>query len=220
VQGKVERNKRDYRHALHLALLTILVAASFILLSVSLYADSAAERRLSLVALALVLTLCSTTLLTYAIVSQQVYRRLQRESGLVPGHLVQSDLMGQAPMLTDPATGLNGRPDFLLQTSEGLVPVEVKTSRTPPHPYASHRLQVACYLRLLEVAGQRPAYGMLRYPEGVFRIEWDAALRADLDATLERLRAAQAAGRADRDHEHPGRCRGCARRSLCDQRLA
>jgi hypothetical protein len=31
---------------------------------------------------------------------------------------------------------------------------------------------------------------------------------------------AKAAGKADRDHEQPGRCRGCARRDACEQRLA
>ena len=99
-------------------------------------------------------------------------------------------------------------------------PVEVKTGHTPPKPYPNHVLQVSCYLRLLEANGRTPPYGLVNYPEGVFRIAWGEPQKADLRATLDRIEAARKAGKADRDHEQPGRCRGCARRSACEQRLA
>ena len=103
---------------------------------------------------------------------------------------------------------------------DGLIPVEVKSGRTPDKPYEGHVLQVAAYLRLLEVdQGKPPAYGLITYPEGTFRVEWDDDVRGYLRATIAKIHDAVAAGGADRDHEHVGRCLGCARRDECEQKL-
>jgi len=101
------------------------------------------------------------------------------------------------------------------------VPVLVKSGKAPREPYESHRLQLACLLRLAEVRdGQRPNYGLIAYKDGLFAVAWDGTLEARLRETLARMEAARAASKADRDHEDPRRCRGCARRGACEQRLA
>jgi CRISPR-associated exonuclease Cas4 len=173
----------------------------------------------ALTVVAIVLGLGSSGLLTLALFARRDYLRARTASGIVPGRLIATDLAGTAPLLNDPEWGLTGRPDYILQTKDGQVPVEVKTGHTPKHAYRSHRLQVACYLRLLESTGKKPEYGMVSYPDGVFRVAWDDALRQDLRTTLDRMQAAKKEGRADRDHDQAARCRGCARREACTQKL-
>ncbi|MEA3189457.1 MAG: CRISPR-associated exonuclease Cas4 [Thermoplasmata archaeon] len=216
-----QREERDFRAGLAWSLRISLVGLSILLvvLAVALLENSLVS--LLALAVALLVLLASSALLTVALASQVRARRIQRAAHLVPGQVLQDDLGAQAPLLEDPTWGISGRPDYLLQTRSGTVPVEVKTGRTPDAPYRSHALQLACYLRLVEAtSGRAPEYGFLSYPGGTFRVEWDDALREDLRQTVERLAVARASGVADRDHDQPGRCRGCARRAACDQRLA
>ncbi|MEK6985026.1 MAG: Dna2/Cas4 domain-containing protein [Candidatus Thermoplasmatota archaeon] len=219
-QTAVEREKRDYRYALRWAFRILGVAASATFLTLELLYLRAVEQHVILLSTAIVATAASGALLVIAFLAQIRYRREQRASGLVPGRLLASDLAEQTPLLSDVVRGLSGRPDYILQTREGPTPVEVKSGRTPDHPYRSHTLQLACYLRLLDANGQAPQYGLLQYPDGIFRVDWTPQLKADLDATLAQMQAATLAGRADRDHEQAGRCRGCARRAACEQKLA
>ncbi len=220
-QGLIEGEKREYRSAIAWASRGLMVAASVTFLTVELLYLNATTYHLLFLTTALVLVAGSGALLVIGLIAQADYRRRQQEAGVVPGRLLASDLTQHTPMLQDTAWDLTGRPDYILQTNGGPTPVEVKSGHTPEHPHHSHVLQLGCYLRLVEVGqGRRPAYGMLQYPDGVFRVDWTPALEADLKTTLERMRAAEAAGKADRDHEQAGRCRGCARRTACDQRLA
>src|SRR5207244_12368460 len=56
------------------------------------------------------------------------------------------------------------RSSDLVATRQGLVPVELKPTRTDSEPQESHLLQVLAYCLLLEDAeGKPPPYGLLRY---------------------------------------------------------
>ncbi|MHB8634719.1 MAG: CRISPR-associated protein Cas4 [Thermoplasmatota archaeon] len=216
-----ESDREENRDGLLLSLLFVSLAASLTLLVLVLYATSGFNggRQVTLAIMALVLVSASSALWTLGILAE---RRLRRRGPgrLAPGRLLSSDLAGQAPLFSDPVSGLTGRPDYILATQQGTVPVEVKTGHTPERPHRSHVLQLASYLHLVEVReGKPPPYGLIQYPEGFFRVDWDLPLRQDLASTLDRMGAAEAAGRADRDHEQPGRCRGCSRRLACDQKL-
>src|SRR5947209_1308098 len=66
----------------------------------------------------------------------------------IRGEVVYSDTgAGHQPAkaLYAPRYGLTGKPDYLLRTRQGLVPVEVKPERTDPEPQESHLLQVLAY---------------------------------------------------------------------------
>jgi CRISPR-associated exonuclease Cas4 len=220
-QSVVEAEKKEYRRAIAWAFRGLGLAASATFLTLEVLFLRASNYHWIFLTIALVLVAGSGGLLVLGLTARDDYKRHQREAGLVPGRLLATDLAQQGAILTDPAWGLSGRPDYVLQTHGGATPIEVKSGHTPPHPHHSHALQLASYLRLLEVAnGKRPEYGILQYPDGVFRVDWTPALEADLKATLERMRQAETAGKADRDHEQAGRCRGCARRDACDQKLA
>ncbi|MGB1586960.1 MAG: CRISPR-associated protein Cas4 [Thermoplasmatota archaeon] len=218
-QQGVEARKRDYRDGMRWSFRILLVAMSVTFLGLELVYLRAEKLHWVFFATALVLVGSSTSLLVIALDAQRRYRNQQKESGLVPGKVVDSDLAGAGRLLHDPEWDLTGRPDYILETPHGSVPVEVKSRSAPDRPFDSHRFQVATYLRLLEANGQVPEYGLLNYKDGVFRIGWDDETRADLRIVVDRLHAAEQSGHADRDHEHPARCAGCARRDACDQRL-
>jgi CRISPR-associated exonuclease Cas4 len=219
-QQDVEAGKRDYRQGLNWSFRFLGVAASATFLTLEVLYLRASPYHILFLTMALVLVSASTGLLVIALDAQRRVGTAEASGELVPGTLLDSDLSGGGRTLRDPAWDLSGTPDYLLDTPGGPVPVEVKTGHTPNRPYANHVLQLSCYLRLLEANGTPPPYGLVNYPDGVFRVAWDDAHKADLKAVLARMAEAKATGKADRDHEQAGRCKGCARRDACDQRLA
>jgi CRISPR-associated exonuclease Cas4 len=219
-QAAVEGEKKEYRRALAWFFRIVGLACSGTVLTLEVVYLRSFEHILILVTATSILVAGAAALFVLSILNERYYKRGQADARLVPGKLVASDLAGQGELLHDPEWGLQGRPDYVLETKSGFVPVEVKASKTPASPHANHRLQLACYLRLIEAkTGKPPEYGLLNYPEGVFRVAWDDRLRGELRRTLDRIGAARTAGKADRDHNHVGRCLGCARRDACDQRL-
>lgn len=219
-QRKTERNKRDMRQGLVWSFRFLLVAGSMTFLTLELVFLRASPYHIMFLTMALVLVSASTGTMVIALDAQRKVKSAESGGRLVPGQLLDSDLEGSGKLLSDPSWDLTGTPDYLLDTPNGPVPVEVKTGHTPNRPYPNHVLQVSCYMRLLEANGRTPPYGMINYPDGVFRVAWGPAQQADLRTVLDRMAAAKAAGRADRDHEQAGRCKGCARRDACEQRLA
>jgi CRISPR-associated exonuclease Cas4 len=220
-QAGVEGRKREVRRAFSWSFRGILLASSATGATLAYVYRDELQHNLIFLTLGLVLTSAAAALLVLGILDERAYRSAQAEHGIVPGDLVETGLTGSGQPMVDKEWDVSGRPDYVVQGSRGIIPVEVKTGRTPKEPFPSHRLQLGCYLRLVEVTtGKAPEYGLLTYPEGNFRVDWNDALRAELKGTLDRMAQAKASGRADRDHDQPGRCRGCARREACDQRLA
>ena len=221
VQKQIEGEKRESRRAWDWFFRLVAFACSATVLTLEVVYLRSFNHIVLLVTITGVLVAGASAMLLLGLINDRRSRHRQSTSSLVPGKLAASDLSGEGPILHDPVWDLHGRPDYVLETGSGFVPVEVKASRTPQRPHANHRLQLASYLRLLEIkTGTPPEYGLLNYPEGVFRVAWDEALRSELKGTLDRIAAARASGMADRDHQHVGRCVGCARRDACDQKLA
>lgn len=219
-QESMEAGKKDYRQGLNWSFRFLGVAGSLTFLTLEVLFLRASPYHILFLTMALVLVSASTGLLVIALDAQRRVHAEEAKGELVPGELIDSDLAGGGKTLRDPEWDLSGTPDYLLDTAGGPVPVEVKTGHTPNRPYPNHVLQVSCYMRLLEANGRTPPYGLINYPEGVFRVAWGEAQKKDLQTVLGRMADAKAAGKADRDHEQPGRCKGCARRDACEQRLA
>jgi CRISPR-associated exonuclease Cas4 len=90
--------------------------------------------------------------------------------------------------LYDQALGLTGKPDYIIEQEGQMIPVEVKTGRTPEAPYDSHIFQVAAYCLLVEKTyGKRPAYGLIHYSHRDFAVDYTTELES---ALLEQLAAA------------------------------
>ncbi|HKZ47781.1 MAG TPA: CRISPR-associated protein Cas4 [Thermoplasmata archaeon] len=120
--------------------------------------------------------------------------------------------------------GLRGRPDYVSVQGEHHIPVEVKTGRTPKGPLFSHILQVGAYCVLLEEEyGKPPTHGVIRYPAASFDIEYNEDLKHLVLAKMEEMRRAVLRSEnppVHRNHNRPGKCQGCSRRSVCPERLA
>ncbi|OGS42396.1 MAG: CRISPR-associated protein Cas4 [Euryarchaeota archaeon RBG_13_57_23] len=116
--------------------------------------------------------------------------------------------------------GLSGRPDYVIKIEDNLIPVEEKTGRTPQGPLFSHILQVAAYCLLIEeTEGKAPPYGLLKYPQHEHDIEYNEDLRRILLEKLAEMRAAVEKADVHRNHNRPGKCKYCSRRSVCPEKL-
>jgi CRISPR-associated exonuclease Cas4 len=149
--------------------------------------------------------------------------RKQRETGLPAGRLVYDDASGWNKVerpLFDAELGLAGKPDYILVQNGHSIPVEVKSSSAPVSPYENHVYQLAAYCMLVERCyGVRPPYGILRYRNHTFEIDYTEELEQNLLDLLSEMRQPQKRNGPDRSHEEAGRCHHCSYRSACNQAL-
>src|SRR5215470_3587477 len=98
-----------------------------------------------------------------------LYFSRRSSTGLPPGPLVYDDAGRhhlQRPLVSH-RLRLAGRPDYLIETAAGRVPVELKSGACPRSgPHASHAAQLMTYCVLVENAFARPVpYGVLQYSD-------------------------------------------------------
>ena len=151
-----------------------------------------------------------------------VSRQQRRHTGLPGGRVIYADTRAWGKPVEKPLydayLGLTGKPDYLVQDGNQLIPVEVKSTHVSDAPYDSHILQLAAYCMLVErCLGKRPQYGILHYPRRTFAIDFTS----EVESTVMRLLLEMQANRKDipRSHESPPRCTRCGFRSVCDQAL-
>lgn len=144
-------------------------------------------------------------------------------AGLPGGEIVYSDTSTWGPVeqpLYDPVWDLTGKPDYLIRQDGQVIPVEVKSGRTPPAPYDSHIFQLAAYCLLVErVMNTRPRYGLIKYPQRTFRVDYTPALERRLKDLLDEIRLCKRKRTVDRSHDSSQRCRSCGFGHTCDQKL-
>lgn len=149
--------------------------------------------------------------------------RQQKASGLPEGRIVSSDTGARRELekpLYDPTLGLTGKPDYLLERDGALIPVEVKSSYAPPQPREGHIFQLMAYCILVErLSGKRPPYGLLRYRDRTFAIDYTPERQEQLIDLLAEMRETEHHKEVERSHEQPARCARCGYRDICDQRL-
>ena len=147
----------------------------------------------------------------------------RREAGLPEGRVTYVDTGAwdrcERPLFSR-RHRLTGRPDYLVRTGRGVVPVEVKSGAAPPQPYAAHILQLAAYCLLVEEQeGRAPSHGILKYGDRAFEVDYTPSLRDELLETIADIRHDLRARDVARSHDQAARCRGCGHRQQCDQRL-
>jgi CRISPR-associated exonuclease Cas4 len=116
---------------------------------------------------------------------------------------------------------LAGKPDYLVRHGQQTIPVEVKSSLAPSDgPRRSHMLQLAAYCLLVEENySQRPKYGIVKYADRMFEIDYTDQLRSALLQLLDLMRADLVRGAAVRSHHEAARCVHCGYRHACDESL-
>jgi CRISPR-associated exonuclease Cas4 len=154
--------------------------------------------------------------------------RRQKKSGLPSGRIIYADTGNWRKIeaaLYDAELQLTGKPDYLVENQDGIIPVEVKSSHLTDAPYDSHIYQLAAYCRLVETNfNHRPPYGIIHYPQKTFAIDYTPALESALLEKLDLIRSqSQQAGKRKsnihRSHQSAERCRGCGYKEICDETL-
>lgn len=185
------------------------------------------------------LSLLLCLLVAAAAAARAAARREAVRSGLPAGTLLYSDTgrpvgrlapaevgaegVKQEKPLVSASLGLVGRPDYLVEAEDGVVPVEIKSAAGPAggRPYDSHVAQLAAYCLLVEdVLDARVPFGVIRYRDRELRVEFTEELRERALALLEEMRAARDAEEVHRSHDDPRRCAGCSMRDVCTEALA
>jgi CRISPR-associated exonuclease Cas4 len=150
--------------------------------------------------------------------------RQRQAAGLPGGRVIYTDTRAWGAVekpLFDPELGLTGKPDYLVEQKGRLIPVEIKTGRTPQAPYDSHVFQVAAYCLLVQKTyGKRPPYGILHYPARDFAVDYTQDLENALLDLIADMRVDEHRSEVQRSHADPQRCLHCGFRQVCDQKLA
>lgn len=111
---------------------------------------------------------------------------------------------------------LAGKPDSVLHTKNGLVPVEVKSSRRPKKPYYSHVMQLASYCLLLEASREKPKYGLIQYAGGEpFVVEYTSELKGEVIRTIREMRLCIRANKILVFEREEWKCERCGWKGEC-----
>lgn len=147
-------------------------------------------------------------------------RSMRLARGIPEGEVIYSDLDRSAPALSSLALGLSGKPDCIIRTRNGLIPVEMKSGRARK-PHRGHILQLAAYCFLVEENYDSAVpYGILVYSDGVpHRIDFDGDLRSELLGTLQEMRSALGNRSLKRGHSQRQKCLSCSYRDSCRSKL-
>ncbi len=151
--------------------------------------------------------------------------RQQAHAGLPGGGVIYTDTRAWGAPLAEPLfsreLGLTGKPDYLIQQNGQIIPVEVKSGRTPESPYDSHIYQLAAYCMLVEkIYKKRPPYGIIHYPQRNFAVDFTPALESSLLDLLAEMRRDENRAEINCSHNEPARCLKCGFRKMCEQKLA
>lgn len=147
----------------------------------------------------------------------------RRKAGIPSGKVIYIDAsqMGKVEKpLYDPGLRLAGKPDYLVKQGKKVIPVEVKSRRSPPTPYDSHIFQLGAYCLLVEHEyGYRPSHGILHYSNKSFSIEFTREFEQTLKSTIHEIQTSESKIPLDRSHQDARRCQNCGYRTSCDQAL-
>lgn len=150
---------------------------------------------------------------------------LRQECGLPSGRLIYADASSadwkpNDKPLHSATYNLIGKPDYLIETKKGVIPVEIKSTSTPEIPYLGHLLQLATYCLLVEeLTGRTPPHGLLKYADALYEVDFTQELRGELLDTMAEMRQARLAEAVNRNHEQPGKCLACGFYEICEEAL-
>ncbi len=120
--------------------------------------------------------------------------------------------------------GLTGKPDYLVESDGAIIPIELKPNRKATTPRESDVMQLAAYGLLVQEnlppGKQPPSYGLLKYRDVEFQIDFTEDLYARLFQVMAAMRKDAERDDVARSHAEAPRCRACGYRAECGQSLA
>jgi hypothetical protein len=155
----------------------------------------------------------------------------RRTTGVAPvlagGTKILASDTGAAPalMLRDPALGVCGKPDYVLDESiagrRHLIPLELKPTRRGRRVYSSDAVQLGTYLLLLRSLDPDRAapFGYVRYATGTFRVDLTDRLEWRVREIVAAIRSGRRAAVVHRSHTIRAKCAHCGLRPHCDEAL-
>jgi CRISPR-associated exonuclease Cas4 len=179
-----------------------------------------------MVLFAAVTLLCAVV--AWALWTQRQARQALRDAQLPAGELVSIDTQRanletlKQQNLYSARYGLSGRPDRIMRTPRGIVPVELKSSAAPrTGPHEAQLAQLFAYCLLLEEHYQSTVReGIIEYSDRAFTIPFDDQGRKWILALIAEVREAKRLqAEPGRSHRHAGRCRACGFRDGCSEAL-
>jgi CRISPR-associated exonuclease Cas4 len=168
----------------------------------------------------LTVTLC---ILIIVALAGWIYFRRRAKTDVPAGEVVYEDAGPrhlEAPLVSH-RYRLTGKPDYLIETREGLVPVELKSAMCARSgPYEARVMQLLAYCVLVEdVRGATVPYGVLQYADTQHKVAYSNTEKASVVALIEEIRASREQPDVHRDHRHRGRCRACGYKTVCGDAL-
>ena len=161
--------------------------------------------------------------LAAGIALQRRAKRRRAELGLPAGDVVYQDSVALLDeTLFSRRYRLAGRPDYLLRDGNWVIPVEVKTGRTPNYPYPGQVMQCVAYCVLVEEHfGVRPPYGIILFEQSgkQFTIDFTPEAEHSLAETLRTMRHRLRLPEVHRSHTNPMICAACGFRDRCEERI-
>lgn len=120
------------------------------------------------------LYLTSIMLLGLGIIIVRFSLKQNKSFGILSGKRIYQDTeKNPGEKLYANSLPLVGKPDFIIIEDGNIVPVEVKTGKTPQTPYLNHRMQLIAYCLLVEENfHKRPLGGYIRYPHNEFKLAY------------------------------------------------
>ena len=217
---KKRGEKRKLERMILITSIASALVAIYALVGYSLSGDIYVSRILQI--LALLWLMGAAFFLRRSTVLEAQAREERRKMKVPEGEIIYVDLDDESSkILASERYGLSGRPDHIIRKDGHYIPVELKTGRTPKGPLFSHIIQVCTYCIIIEdIMGKAPPYGIIKYPERSFEIEYTDELRSMVLNLRDRLLSDMEKGEAHRNHNRPGKCRHCSRRDKCPERLA
>lgn len=93
-----------------------------------------------------------------------------------------------ATLLQAESIPLVGKSDYLIKKDGAILPVELKTGRTPKTPYPGHVMQLMAYCYLIEETyDKRPPGGILKYPEKEFKIAYTKEAQRSVQLVVQEI---------------------------------
>jgi CRISPR-associated exonuclease Cas4 len=167
--------------------------------------------------------IAAAVILLLALVLLWVSSRQRKAAGLPGGRVIYTDTQKWGAVkepFYDSKLGLTGKPDYLVEQDGQIIPVEVKSGRTPAAPFDSHIFQLAAYCLLVQRGlGRRPPFGIIHYPDRDFAVDYTPELESRLLDVLADMRRDELRTTVMRSHESAARCARCGFRQVCDQRV-
>ena len=151
-------------------------------------------------------------------------RRKILQSGVPDGRIVSQDTDRRRHLerpLVSSRYGLIGKPDYLVETANMLIPIELKSHDCArAGPYASDAAQLTAYCMLVEDCfGTRPTHGIVQYADRSWPIRYTTKGGERILEIRDEMRASSQGQTVHRDHQHAARCRACGYRAVCDEAI-